>query len=75
MNYQSTKLNLINHINFPKLEKTLRNFFDECRTHNADKINVSNDNEIFEIKNDIDGNIISKKAIYQKNTNTVTLSY
>ena len=75
MNYQSTKLKPINHINFPKLEKTLRNFFDECMAYNADKINVSNDNEIFEIKNDIDGNIISKKAIYQKNTNTVTLSY
>ena len=26
MNYQSTKLNLINHINFPKLEKNIKEF-------------------------------------------------
>ena len=75
MNNQSTKLNPINHINFPKLAKTLKNFFDESRTQNADKIDVSNEDGIFEIKNDIDGNIISKKAINQKNTNTVSLSY
>ena len=75
MNNQSTKLNPINHINFPKLAKTLKNFFKECKTQSTDKIKVSNEEGNFEIKNDIDGNIISKKSITQKSTNRDSLNY